>query len=77
MADTNKLPPLNPDAYLVWLWNVVKAPGEPWTLSEYALNMDITVPEARRRIVSSAAWTRKRMRFQRLGITYLPTTGKR
>lgn len=57
------LAPLDPDAFLAWTWRRHLGKGRPLTLQEWAVMCRASVPEARRFLVSQAAWTRKQQRL--------------
>lgn len=70
------LPPLEPNAYLRWLHETFHGVTRPMTLVEWAFAMKLPVPEARKRLVHLAAWTRRRVRLKRLNVI-LPPAGER
>jgi hypothetical protein len=64
------LPPLDADAYLVWLWKTNDGQGEPMTGHQWWLVFQepagLTEEEGRKAIVSMAAHSRRRQRLQRM-----------
>ena len=61
------LPPLDPDAYLAWVWKRAGARSRPETVAEYAARLRITLPDARKDLLGVAVSSRYRGRLLRAG----------
>ncbi len=64
------LPPLEPTAYLRWLWEQADSPkcSRPYTLAEWAAWMDADEATARRSLLGMAAWRRRTIRLRRMRV---------